>query len=215
MYYFIANWKANKNLSEALSWIDDFISNTEDKTEAKFIISPPAPFLYPLKEKIKGRNNVYLAAQDISRFAGGSYTGEVTAKSIQSLVDFAIIGHSERRNLFQENYDALQKKTELAQKYNIEPIFCLRDEKDQIPATVKIVAYEPVYAIGSGNNEPLEQVIKQKAKIIGDKQLTFLYGGSVNEKNSSTYLKSGQLDGFLVGNASLNPSEFLNIVKSA
>ncbi len=213
MKYFIANWKANKNLNEAVQWMDKFLTLPLRYDRTKVVICPPYPLIFPLKEKIKNSKNIYLGAQDISSFESGSYTGDVSAKSLQAMIDYAIIGHSERRKYFNENDEVLAKKTFLAKKYQIEPIFCVRDDKDKIPNGVQIVAYEPVYAIGSGNNESVEKVLKMKQKIQLPKQSYYLYGGSVNNDNATSYLESSEISGFLVGTASLDPDEFFKIIQ--
>lgn len=215
MKYFIANWKANKNLNEAIQWIEKFLTLPLRDDGIKVVICPPYPLLYPLKEKIKNAKNVYLGTQDISSFESGSYTGEVSVKTLQGLTEYVIIGHSERRKYFNENGQTLFKKTQLAKTYGIEPIFCIRDEKDALPDLVKIVAYEPVYAIGSGNNEPVEKVLELKQKLNLPKPCSFIYGGSVSIDNATSYLDSPEIEGFLVGGASLNPDEFLKIINSA
>ena len=103
----------------------------------------------------------------------------------------------------------------MAKKYQIEPIFCLRNENDPIPAGIQIVAYEPVYAIGSGDNEPVEKVLAVKQKLKLSKNTVFLYGGSVNKNNISSYLHRQEIDGLLIGSASLTAKEFHDIVNQA
>ncbi|OGK25041.1 hypothetical protein A3A46_04215 [Candidatus Roizmanbacteria bacterium RIFCSPLOWO2_01_FULL_37_13] len=213
MKYFIANWKANKNLNEAVQWIDKFLTLPLRSDSAKVVVCPPYPLIFPLKEKIKNTKNIYLGVQDISSFEFGSYTGEVSAKTLQGLVEYVIIGHSERRKYFNENTQTLFKKTQLAKTYGIEPILCIRDEKDAIPDRVQIVAYEPVYAIGTGNNESVKKVLEMKQKLNLPIPYSFIYGGSVNKDNASSYLDSSEIDGFLVGGTSLDPTEFFKIIK--
>lgn len=213
MKYFIANWKANKNLKEGAEWIDKFLTLPIHSDRIKVVICPPHPLIYPLKQKLPTNTSISLGSQDLSTFESGSYTGEVTAKSLRGLVDFTIIGHSERRKYFNENDEVLFRKTQLAKQYNIEPIYCVRDEKDKIPYGVKIIAYEPVYAIGSGFNEPIEKVLEMKQKIHLPPQTALLYGGSIDQNNADSYLSSAEIGGLLVGNASLDPREFFEIVK--
>ena len=215
MKYFIANWKANKNLDEALDWLDRLLKLPFRNDRAKMVVCPPFHLIYPLKLKLKSNPLISLGAQNISAFESGSYTGEVTAKSLQGLVEYTIIGHSERREYFNEKYDILLKKTRLAKKYQIEPIFCVRGENDAIPAGVRIVAYEPTYTIGSGNNELIEKVLEAKQKLKLPKNVIFIYGGSVNKNNVPSYLRSQEIDGLLVGGASLDPKEFHDIVNPA
>lgn len=223
MKYFIANWKANKNLAEAASYMDILLQtiskNTAllerlEKNEIKIILAPPFPFLFTLKEKIKSAKNIHLAAQDISHFEDGAYTGEITGRMLQGLVDFAIVAHSERRKYFAEKDDVLFKKAQLAQKYGLQSIYGLRDEHDRIPAGVGIVAYEPNAAIGTGKNEPVKNVLRIKEILNLPKNTSYLYGGSVNRENAALYLKTGKIDGFLVGSASLDPIHFIDLIPS-
>ncbi len=213
MKYFIANWKANKNIQETEDWINSFISKIDPKNEnIRIIICPPYPLITVLKNKVQDMTNIRIGSQDISTFEEGSYTGEVTAKTLVGLVDYSIIGHSERRKNFGEIHEVLFKKVELAKKYSIEPIFCIRDESDPIPGGVKFVAYEPVHAIGTGANEPADKTIVMKKKLNLDKNKIFIYGGSVSDKNAHEYLKTTEIDGFLVGKVSLDPERFANLV---
>lgn len=213
MKYFIANWKANKNLQETLDWIDQFLKVYQPKPNSTVIVCPPSPFLAMIKQKINQTNNLKLGAQDISLYEEGAYTGETTAKSLSRLVDYVIIGHSERRKYFQESNESIHQKINLAKKYQIEAILCIRDQNDWLPNSgVKIVAYEPVYAIGTGNNEPVEKAIDLKNKLNLPQNVVYLYGGSVNENNAKDYVQSDKIDGLLVGGASLNPQSFNKII---
>lgn len=215
MKYFIANWKANKNLEEVLQWIDIFLKNNFDHDQAKVVICPPNQLLYPLIEKVKKLKNIHLGSQDLSIFDNGSFTGEVTAKMLQEFVQYSIIGHSERRKYFNEKDDDIEKKIIQAQKYHIEPILCVRDERDKIFPSVKIVAYEPVHAIGTGQNEKLGRIFEMKQKLHLPAQIKFIYGGSVNKNNAAEYLSNKEIDGFLIGGASLDPIHFYQIISLA
>lgn len=213
MKYFVANWKANKNLQEALDWIDQFLKIYQPKPESTIIICPPSPFLTVIKQKINQIKNLKLGAQNISLYEEGAYTGETTAKSLAGLVDYVIIGHSERRQYFNEDNETVAQKITLAKKYQIAPIFCIRDENDWLKDSgAKIVAYEPVYAIGTGNNEPLDKVVALKDKLQDFSDCFYLYGGSVNENNAKDYVQSDKIDGLLVGGASLDPQSFNKII---
>jgi triosephosphate isomerase len=130
---------------------------------------------------------------------------------IADLVKYTIVGHSERRQYFLEDESIIEKKIKQAIKYKIEPILCIRNNQDKIFDEIKIVAYEPVFAIGSGNNEPPEQVFQFKNRLNLPNKVIFLYGGSVNEFNAKDYLKEG-IDGLLIGTASLNPLQLLKII---
>ncbi len=213
MKYFIANWKANKNLAEVKDWINQFLKVYQPKLDSTIIICPPSPFLTIIKQKINQIQNLKLGAQDISLYEEGAYTGETTAKSLAGLVDYVIIGHSERRKYFNETNETVAKKIALTNKYQIEPILCIRDESDWLKNSgVKIVAYEPVYAIGTGNNEPVNKVVNLKDKLQLSPNCSYLYGGSVNTNNIKDYVQSDKIDGFLVGGASLDPLSFNEII---
>jgi len=215
MKYFIANWKANKNYQATIDWVKVFKKLYRPKQNVRVIVCPPFPFVPDLKKELKYLENVYVGSQTISSFEKGSFTGEVTALSLVGLVSYAIIGHSERRKNFSEKDDDLAIKVILAKKYAIEPIYCIRDEKDQSPKGVRFVAYEPVAAIGTGQNESPEKVVEMKKKLKITKENIFIYGGSVNEKNIKDYLKTENIDGFLIGGASLDPERFVRITNQA
>lgn len=215
MKYFIANWKANKNLTDALKWVNIFLDHVSLKDNSKIIIiCPPYHLLYPLAKKFENLKNVYLGAQNLSAFDSGNYTGEVIAAMIKDLIRYSIIGHSERRKYFSETDEEIEKKIIQAKKNQIEPILCIRNEKDKIFPQVTIVAYEPVYAIGTGINESPEKVLSMKKKLNLKSTTSFLYGGSVNENNIKEYLATGLIDGFLIGAASLDPFKFTQIINS-
>ncbi len=215
MKYFIANWKANKNLDEANQWADTFIKQPSITEKALVVVAPPFPLIFPVKTKLAQQPAIRLSAQDISLYDNGSYTGEVTAGSLKGLVDYVIIGHNERKQYFNENSDLLFKKTGQAIKNGLRPIFCVRNEQDAIPPGVDIVAYEPVAAVGTGDNESVENVLKMKTKLKLPAGCIFIYGGSVDENNVTAYLRSDQIDGLLVGKASLDPDGFYRIIKQA
>lgn len=221
MKYFIANWKANKTKEEADQWIDVFLTTIQNipslknsllEDSVQIILCPTFPLLYPIFEKIKGHKNICLGSQDISAFDTGSYTGEVPANLLIGVVRYTLVGHSERRKLLCETDTILSEKVKRAKASGIEPIFCVRTAEDTVPPGVRMVAYEPVWAIGTGVNESLEGVLTTKQKLQGSSTNIFLYGGSVDEHNAKTYLSSEQVDGFLVGTASLDPDHFLRII---
>lgn len=217
MKYIIGNWKANKNLDEAKHWIATFSSFDFKivQNNVTIIICPPYPFISFLKEKTAGLPFIKIGSQDISVYYQGAYTGEVTAHSLSGLADYSIIGHSERREHFKETNQALFSKVDHAKKTNIEPIFCVRDENDPIPLAAKIITYEPVYAIGTGKNESIDNVLLMKEKLKLSENALFIYGGSVTETNAHQYLQNPDIDGVLPGGASLDPQRFYNIVLSS
>ena len=224
MKYFIANWKAKKNLSQIDDWIKIFSEEINENpqlllklanNQIKIIICPPFSLLFPLKNKLPKIPNLFLGSQDVSQFDEGSFTGEITAKNLVDFVNYTIIGHSERRKFFNETKEILVKKTALAKKYHLDPIFCIRDHRDFIPEDCQIIAYEPVAAIGTGQNEPPEKVVVMKKKLKLPQKNVFIYGGSVDENNAQSYLNTNEIDGFLIGSASLDPQQFYEIIKLA
>ncbi|NMB84484.1 triosephosphate isomerase [Candidatus Roizmanbacteria bacterium] len=226
MKYFIANWKANKNADDALAWSDDFLKLTEKSEKVKnllerklikVIICPPLTLIYPLKERIKRITNICLGCQNFSLYEKGAYTGENPVQSLVGIAEYAIIGHSERRLKFGEDQETVNKKIDLAQKYGIEPIVCIscKKEWDSLKKPVKLVAFEPLEAIGSGNNMPVKKVIDFRQNLKINDGTEFIYGGSVNEKNIPQYALSDRINGFLVGGASLDPLSFFNIIKES
>ncbi len=211
MKYLVANWKAHKSVEETGQWWNIFSQKYQAKENLQIIIAPSFSHLSLVKNLMRGVKNISLAAQDLSQFNEGDYTGEVTAKALQGLVEYVILGHSERRQYFAETNQTIAKKVELAHIYELKTILCLRGNEDVLISGVEMVAYEPVGAIGTGNNQPLNKVLEFKQTLsLGDSK--FLYGGSVNDANLSDYLQTEQIDGLLVGGASLNPEQFLRII---
>lgn len=218
MRYFIANWKANKNINETQAWANEFLKLQIPNQDIKIIICPPFPLIFPLKKMLENQKNIYVGCQDISLFEDGTYTGEVTAHSLETLVAFAIIGHSERKKYFHESETNVQTKYALAKKYGIEPIYCVANADILYPPDIKFLCYEPPDAIskgdGRGNFASLDQILAAKQKLHVNSYTKFIYGGSVNKDNATEYLKSGEIDGFLIGGASLEPRHFFQIISA-
>lgn len=214
MKYVIGNWKANKNFDEVKAWIQTFLMTYKAQPGVSVILCPPHPFISYLYEKLRTIENVCIGAQTISSIESGSYTGEVTAKTLAGMARYTIIGHSERRNALKETDEYLALKIVQAKKYELEPVYCVRNEKDIIPESVRFVSYEPVNSIGTGQNESLEKILEMKKILNLSKDTVFLYGGSVNEKNLNEYTSSDEIDGFIIGGASLDVHQFLRIVNS-
>lgn len=210
----IANLKANKSWDLVSAWIDE-VASVAQNFPGTIIFCPSHPFLAASFEKISSNGiNLKLGAQDVSRFEQGAYTGEIAASQIAELVKFAIIGHSERRQNFGEDDKILAQKVKNAKVVNIEPIFCVQDDKIQVPPDVSIVAYEPIFAIGTDNPDTPENVQAIAQKLIAKSQYTVLYGGSVSAKNVKPFVKD-QINGVLVGATnSLDPQQFIGIIKA-
>ena len=212
--YVIANWKENKTTSQATSWLEQFsIFNFQFSNETEVVICPPfvlLPVLYPLPPTPYPQFS--LGAQDVSKFEEGQYTGEVSAKMLKDFVEFVIIGHSERREHFGETDEDVDLKIEQCLKYDLMPIVCVSD-LEQVSTDKVIFAYEPLFAVGTGEPDTPEnaQRFAQKIKSKVGQDVRVLYGGSVNAKNAKSFVSQPDIDGVLVGQASLDPKEFAKI----
>lgn len=220
--YIIANWKANKTYDEAQEWIAMFSTlmkedaGIQEKLQSDalhIIICPPAPFIFSLANAVGEMQNVTIGAQDISSIEEGAFTGEVSVKSIEFGAGCTLLGHSERRSIFNETEENLAKKVALAKKYNIDPILCIRGTQDTIHEGVAMIAYEPVESIGTGKNMSAAEVLEKKKTFALPQDCIFIYGGSVNEQTCVEYLQSSEIGGLLVGGASLVPETFLGIIR--
>ncbi len=224
MKYIIANWKANKNLSQAKNWLniffkklnsDPLLINNLHLNKIKIIICPPLPLIPIVNSYLKNNlPNLHVGAQDISIYEKGSYTGETTAYTLKELIKYVILGHSERRRYFKENSNILEKKVNLANKYNLKTIYCVRGENDLVLKNIDLLAYEPIDAIGTGKNKDVDNVLQIKQNLNIKPKTPFLYGGSVNENNIINYLETKEINGFLVGTASLSEESFFEIIKN-
>ncbi len=221
MKYFIANWKARITADQALDWSKEFSDKVAVDTalqlalnndKIRIVICAPFPFLFLLKDKFSHSKNIFLGSQDISPFDEGTYTGEVTAKMLQGTIRYSLIGHSERRHFFNETEEMIGRKIEQACSHGIEPVLCVRGPEDKIYSTVKIISYEPVGAIWPGKNEDPAKTVESKHKLSLPPDRVFIYGGSVDASDIRSYTATGEIDGFLVGNASLNPADFYQTI---
>jgi len=217
---FIANWKSNKTQEEVDIWLESFKSYMDFEQEV--IIAPPYPFLSLVAEKIKDKENISLAVQNLSTYPAGSYTGEVCVRNLEGFgVKYAILGHFERRHYLKESYQDVANKISQALSNGIVPVVCvgqnyIEDQAQLIDSELLskcIVAYEPVAAIGTGEIAPVKNVIKvvKEIKSVFGK-VPVLYGGSISPENIALYLKV--TDGVLVGGSSLNVKVFVDLLQS-
>lgn len=230
----IANWKLNGSPSFTERYIDKIRFYDDKNHYGCVIICPPVPFINQINLK-----NLFIGAQDCSVFNDGSYTGEVSAKMLKDIgCQLCIIGHSERRTFFNDNNEIISKKLTNCLQSKIIPVLCVGENLQQkkerltkdvikeqiikgIPSNADnkkiIIAYEPIWAIGTGLipnlNEISEIHMFIKNNIFQDKDVKILYGGSVKANNYKEILNLEEVDGLLVGSASINIDEFNKIIK--
>lgn len=225
----VANWKSNKSPDEALQWLREFTNQTTKiniQQPIEVIICPPfidLPFLNEEKAKLSLPFPLILGAQNVSPFENGSYTGEVSASQIQTLVSYSLVGHSERRKNFRETNQEVLNKIKNLVKAGIRPILCAQS-LEEVPSEVKdftseqiLIMFEPAKAISTDGVYKAEspETVKKTIDLWKEKlgNYEYLYGGSVNETNCKDLLQSG-VTGFVVGHASLSPSSFVGIIKN-
>ncbi len=245
-----ANWKMNLSLQEGQTLVSE-VSNMlkdEQRNQAQVIIAPPFLYLQSLKNLLDTNLLCELAAQNCSEHQKGAYTGEISASMLSSIsIKYVIIGHSERRLYYHETHQQLAEKVNRALENNLKVIFCcgetieIREQSEHISFVQKqlndslfhleaaqmehiIVAYEPVWAIGTGKtatSQQAQEMHKEIRQFIANKygenlapKISILYGGSVNAGNAAELFACPDVDGALVGGASLKSREFVEIVKA-
>ncbi len=212
--WIIANWKANKNIEEALEWISVVGPQIPKQENLKVIVCPNFVSLEQMAKETKvGNYNLLVGSQDLSAFGIGAYTGEVPGALLSDLVFLSIIGHSERRKNFNETDEIVARKVKNAFEANITPLVCVQGEETIVPENCKLVAYEPVWAIGTGYSDTPENANEVAKNLKLKTNLEVLYGGSVNSQNVKGFIRQENINGVLVGGASLDATEFVNIVK--
>lgn len=244
-----ANWKMNLTIDKAAALLDEIINVDINLNEDQFaVFAMPFPYLQMAEQKLSGIKNFYAAAQNCYSKKSGAFTGETSVEMLQSLnIKYVVIGHSERREYFEESNQFLAEKLNIALEYNITPIFCcgeplsIRDAQTQNNFVTKqleeslfhfskddmqkiVIAYEPIWAIGTGKTATSLQVQEMHAylrKVLADKfgkavadSISILYGGSVKASNAKEIFSQPDIDGGLVGGASLIASEFITIINS-
>lgn len=240
----------NKSLHEADILFSQILELREDYPEdVHVIVAPPAIYLSRYGKQLKGVDGIRLSAQNCAHKNEGAFTGEVSAEMLKSIrVKYAIIGHSERRHIFNESDELLASKVQSAVHYDLHPIFCVGEKLEDRNAgkhfevvqrqlenglfhldkeafAKVIVAYEPVWAIGTGETATPEQAEEMHAKIrqmIAEtydyntaEETTILYGGSCNPDNAEVLFEQPNVDGGLIGGASLKATSFAAIIKAA
>lgn len=236
------NWKMNTTISEAVELVKAMQDELDKIANVDKVICPPFVSLAAVRELIEG-SSIKLGAQNLFFVEKGAYTGEISPLMVSDLCEFVIIGHSERRQYFNETGEIVNKKIVAALKVGLKPILCIgeRLEENEAGKTEEVVtgqlgssltgidyingliiAYEPVWAIGTGRaatgeqaNETISLIRRNIARLYSDgiaQDMRILYGGSVTAANTTEFMKQPEIDGALVGGASLKATEFLSIV---
>lgn len=243
------NWKMNKTFQEAESLLAEIagLINGEDLEKSLVVVLPPSVYLELANDILQG-TGIFHGAQNISHMEWGAYTGEISAQIVASAgANFVIIGHSERRTLFGETDELLAMKIKSALDNELTPIYCCGERLEERTSLIHkevvrkqietalfglntenfekiVIAYEPVWAIGTGVNATPEQAQEMHSFIrqlveakygydIASKSV-IIYGGSCNSKNAVELFSQPDVDGGLIGGASLNSDEFIKIVRS-
>jgi triosephosphate isomerase len=243
----VGNWKMNMNIHDSSIFVHKLAKEIDVHRDVEVVLAPTLLALQSLSLQVD-RRQFKLAVQNFYWRDFGAFTGEVSATQLRGLVDYAIVGHSERRHVFHEHDKEIRSKVQAALRNNIRPILCVGETAheraagetndkihDQLLGGLAnvtseefeevVIAYEPVWAIGTGNNATPQDVAKvvhairrQIEHLYGKKaaeNVRILSGGSVKSDSAKTYLATEGVDGLLVGGASLNVHEFESIVASA
>ena len=243
----VGNWKMNLTVHEASIFIHGLAQDVAVHRDVEVVLAPTLLALQSVSLQID-RRQFKLAAQNFYWRDHGAFTGEVSATQLRGLVDYAIVGHSERRHVFHEHDKEIRSKVQAAVRNNIRPILCIGETAhqravgetndiihDQLLGGLAnitseefhqvVIAYEPVWAIGTGKNatpddvkKAMRSIRRQIEHLYGKKaadEVRVLYGGSVTPESAPTYLATEGVDGLLVGGASLSRPSFVSIIEAA
>jgi triosephosphate isomerase len=244
-----ANWKMNMTVAEADAFLDVFLVELGDETHAEVVLVPPFTSIPKVSERLARTEQAKLGAQNMHWEKNGAFTGEVSAQMLRELyVRYVVLGHSERRSLFGESDEIINRKARAALEASLRPIVCVGEtlaERDsgRVEAVLEtqlsgslaglnsqdlahvVLAYEPVWAIGTGRTASPQQAQEAHAFIrqhlakhwdpATAEKVRIQYGGSVKPQNASELLHQKDIDGALVGGASLDPRGFAEIVRAA
>lgn len=242
------NWKMNKNVAGARELVSSSVASLNQVKNVEVVLCPPFTALLAVKALLTG-SDVKLGAQNMYWEKSGAFTGEVSPEMLAELCSYVILGHSERRAFFGETDETVNRKVKAAYEFGLVPIMCVGEtlEENESKRTAEVVssqvlqgligvnlpdperlviAYEPVWAIGTGKaatsdgaNQVVAEVIRPElAKLFGDassQRIRVLYGGSVKGSNAREYFSQENIDGALVGGASLDREDFLKIALAA
>lgn len=240
------NWKMNTTLEEGRHLLESLM-NADLSTDAEIVICPPFTHLSDLGKMIEKEGFIFMGAQNCAKHEQGAYTGEVAASMLKELVSFVIVGHSERRQYFNESNSDIKAKVNLLIHHHLSPIFCCGESSEtrkvgrhiefvlnQIEESVfhlhhidvekVVIAYEPIWAIGTGMTAGPEEAQEMHAAIrnglserYGEAtadNVSIIYGGSCNASNARALFAQKDIDGGLIGGASLKAAEFVQIIQS-
>ncbi|MGD8374458.1 MAG: triose-phosphate isomerase [Candidatus Woesebacteria bacterium] len=243
----VANWKMNLSMGQASLFLHKLQQDVSAHRDVEAVICPSMLALQPLSLQVE-RRKFKLGAQNCYFRDEGAFTGEVSAAMLRNLVDYVIVGHSERRHIFGETDRIITQKVQAVLRNNMQPILCVGETHNdrienetlsvlhgQVSAGLAnvvsdeinqiVIAYEPVWAIGTGEFAPVADVakavdiIRKQVKAMfgsqASKNVRILYGGSVDSANAITYLRTAGIDGLLVGGASLKAKVFAKIIEDA
>lgn len=240
----IGNWKMNLTVPESTILIEKLKKEVSPKSKTEVVVCPSFIDIYSAECNLQG-TNILVGAQNVADEESGAYTGEISVLALKGFVKYVLVGHSERRNIYGENDKVVAQKAEIVVRHDITPVICvgetLHEREDglskvvvlsQLEASCKhltaeeiaesVIAYEPVWAIGTGQVCDEKEAEKMAADIRGliqslygeksSEAVRILYGGSVTVKSAKEMKKAKNIDGLLVGGASLDHKEFSMIV---
>jgi triosephosphate isomerase len=214
--WIIANFKSNLSLAQTIEWIETVGPKLERNENIVVGFCPRFSALSEAAKTVKVNNfPLLVGSQNISPFSEGAYTGEEAAVFLKEMIDFSLIGHSERRQHFAETDEMVGEKVNRVNEQEIMPLVCVQNAETPVPSKVNVVAYEPVFAIGSGipdTPENSEKVSKQLVEL--HPSVSVLYGGSVNKDNAAAFIQQEHISGLLIGKASLEAEHFVAIVNA-
>ena len=244
-----ANWKMNMTQGEATAFVSTFLLEIGESRDVEVVIVPPFTAIAAVNAALENAQHVKVGAQNMHWERSGAFTGEISPAMLRDLfVRYVVLGHSERRTLFGETDEIVNRKVRAAHEATLRPIMCVgesleqreRGEVEKVLTTQlrgslaelgakelqeTVIAYEPVWAIGTGKTATAEQAQEAHAfirRVLGEisdeataDKIRIQYGGSVKPDNAHTLMSQPDIDGALVGGASLDPRSFAQIVQGA
>ncbi len=236
------NWKMNCTVDESIALVSSIRQNLGTVTNVEVAVCPPFTSLKPIADLLQ-TSSIRVGAQDVFHEDAGAYTGEISPLMLKNLCHYCIVGHSERRSMFGDTDDMVARKFAALRAHQMVPILCIGESLEQneagetaqvierqvkavfgknTPAADSVLAYEPVWAIGTGKaaepaavNETIVMIRRLLSELSDEataNSIRILYGGSVNSDNASAYISKSDIDGYLVGGASLKAGDFCGIV---